>query len=288
MSHVGRSVAYLVIKSARPKSVVEWGDVAKQFQDLITFAMDTPCAVISESLTPCAELSTDDRAEARDEIALYSRHINLPDPEAPAVEVREAFFTLATEGIAFQTVIPRWVEVNNRFRAAFDMIMGLRYVRRGYLQTQLITVVAAAESVHAALRLEPPMPNSEFKALKNSLLKGCPHERQQWLRAKLGSNRHTLVRQLVDLAKTPDVDVMRSLVSNVEAWAKVTKTERNPVAHGGRMSADVQLLSAITKVTEAVVIINLLDQLGLSAERLRFVVVDNPTIWNAALLARRQ
>ena len=54
------------------------------------------------------------------------------------------------------------------------------------------------------------------------------------------------------------------------------------------MSADVNLLGAITSVTEAVVIINLLDQLGLSTERLRFVVVDNPTIRNAALLARRQ
>ena len=54
------------------------------------------------------------------------------------------------------------------------------------------------------------------------------------------------------------------------------------------MSADVNLLGAITSVTEAVVIINLFNQLGLSTERLRFVVVDNPTIRNAALLARRR
>jgi hypothetical protein len=58
-------------------------------------------------------------------------------------------------------------EVNSRFRAAFDVILGLRYVERGYLQTQLITAVAAVESVHAASVFEPPMPNSEFKALKS-------------------------------------------------------------------------------------------------------------------------
>ena len=107
-------------------------------------------------------------------------------PEEPAVEVREAFFTLATKGIDFETVIPRWVEVNNRFRAAFDMILGLRYVKRGYLQTQLITAVAAAESVHAALKFGPPIPNSEFNALKKSLLNVVPDERRQWLREKLG------------------------------------------------------------------------------------------------------
>lgn len=280
--------SYLVIKSAQPKSLGQWDEVAKQFQDLITFAMDTPCAVISESLTPSDELRSDGQAEARDEITLYSRHINAPEPEEPAVEDREALFTLATEGMEFHTVIPRWIEVNNRFRAAFDMILGLRYVKPGYLQTQLITAVAAAESVHAASGFDPPIPNSEFKALKKSLLNAVPNNRQQWLREKLGSNRHTLVRQLTDLAQTPDAEVMRSLVPNVEAWAEATKNERNPVAHGGSMSADVKLLSAITSVTEAVVIINLLCQLDLSAERLRLVVVANPTIRNAALRARRQ
>jgi hypothetical protein len=280
--------SYLVIKSALPKSIAQWGEVAKQFQDLVTFAMDTPCAVISEALTPSAELRANDPAEARSEIALYSRHINAPEPEESAVEVREAFFTLATDGVDFETVIPRWVEVNNRFRAAFDMILGLRYVKRGYLQNQLITTVAAAESVHASLEFDPPMPNTEFKALKKSLLKVVPDERRPWLREKLGSNRHTLVRQLTDLAQTSDDDVMRSLVPNIEAWATATKNERNPVAHGGNRSADVKLLSAITSVTEAVVIVNLLHQLGLSTERLRFIVVDNPTVRTAALLARRQ
>lgn len=96
---------------------------------------------------------------------------------------------------------------------------------------------------------DPPMPNSEFKALKRSLVGTVPDDLRQWLREKLGSNKHTLVRQLTDLAAIPDQEVMRSLVPNVDAWATATKNERNPVAHGGDISADVPLLSAITTVT---------------------------------------
>lgn len=241
--------SYLTIKSSQPKSITQWGESAKQFQDLLTLAMDGPCAVLSETLTPSEALRNDDKAEARDEVALYARRINVGDPGAPSVEAREAFFTLATGGVDFHTLIPRWVSVNNRFRATCDMILGLRYVTGAYLQTQLITAVAAAEAMHAAMDFDPPMPNSEFKALKRSLVGAVPDDLRQWLREKLGSNKHTLVRQLTDLAAIPDQEVMRSLVPNVDAWATATKNERNPVAHGGDISADVPLLSAITTVT---------------------------------------
>lgn len=123
--------SYLTIKSSQPKSITQWGESAKQFQDLLTLAMDGPCAVLSETLTPSEALRNDDKAEARDEVALYARRINVGDPGAPSVEAREAFFTLATGGVDFHTLIPRWVSVNNRFRATCDMILGLRYVTGG-------------------------------------------------------------------------------------------------------------------------------------------------------------
>jgi hypothetical protein len=81
---------------------------------------------------------------------------------------------------------------------------------------------------------------------------------------------------------------MHSLLPNVGAWAEATKSERNPVAHGGNMSADVQRLRAITTVTTAVVLLNLLHQLGIPEERLMFAMVDNPTLSVAARLAREQ
>jgi hypothetical protein len=196
--------SYLKIKASQPRSITQWGETAKQFQDLLTFAMDNPCAVLSETLTPSEALRNDDHAEARDQVPLYGRHINVGDPGAPSAATKEAFFTLATEGVDFHTLIPQWMSVNNRFRVTCDMILGLRYVKGGYLQTQLITAVAAAEAMHTAMGFAPPMPNAEFNTLKKSLLDQVPDDRRQWLREKLGSNKHTLRRQLTDLAAIPD------------------------------------------------------------------------------------
>lgn len=64
--------------------------------------------------------------------------------------------------------------------------------RADYLQTQLITAVAAAEAMHPALSVDPPIPDDEFKALKKALPKCVPENRWQWLREKLGRNTHTL------------------------------------------------------------------------------------------------
>ena len=85
----------------------------------------------------------------------------------------------------------------------------------------------------------------------------------------------TTLRSFMPSAAIPDGEVMRRLVQDVDAWAKATKDERNPVVHGGRMGADVQLLPAIAAVTEALVIIHLLHQLRIPKERLIFATVDN-------------
>lgn len=284
------TASYFTIKSACPRSLAQWRETAKVFQDLLTFAMDSPCAVLYESLTPSEVLRNDQTAMARHEIVLYAQHIVVGDPGAPSVERRKAFFTLGTEGIDFHTLIPHWLEVHDQFNITCDMILGFHYVQGGYLQNQLITAVAAAEALHEGLDFDPPMTNREFKALKKALLEVvADDDRKKWLREKLGHNTRTLRTKLLDLAGTPDPEVMQRLLPNPDAWADATKKERDPVAHGGKkMSRDVKLLDAITKMTTAVVLLNLLHQLGIPKDRLLFAVYDNPTLASAAKRAHEQ
>lgn len=280
------TASYFRITSSEPKSLDEWDDIAKVFQDLLTFAMDSPCAVLSESLTPSEALRNDQAAQVGSAITSLAQHIVIGDPEAPSVETRKALFTLATEGVDFKTLIPRWWKIRSQFNVTFDMILGLLYVQSGYLQTELIIAVSAAEALHEGIGFDPPMSKSEFKALKKSLLEHVPEQHKTWLREKLGHNTRTLRAKLLDLAAIPDAEAMSRLLPNPEAWADATKKERDPVAHGGKnISSDVKLLSAIVKMTTAVVYMNLLHQLGIPKERLLFAVYDNPTLASAMRLA---
>jgi hypothetical protein len=185
-------------------------------------------------------------------------------------------------------VIQRWLAIHTVFRTTCDLIFGLKYVEEGYAQMQLITAVAAAESLHEALDLDPPISDEEFNRRRKELLDSVPKDQRQWLSDKLGSNKPTLRQRLLDLASIPDAEVMAALLPNPVGWARATKNERNPVAHGGEMSRDVRLLNAITKVTTGVVLVNLLHRLGIPKERLMMALDYNRTLRVAARHAREQ
>jgi hypothetical protein len=276
------------VRSHEPKSVEEWVRTAQVFQDLVTLAMDAPSAALKEALLPSDELRDGGDSSARDEVALYAQHVAVGDPDAPGARGGDALFTLAVEGVDFGTVVPRWFEVREQFRIACDMILSLIYVPGGYIQTQLITAVAAAEAIHEALKLDPPVPNPEFKALKKSLVDSVPANRRQWLREKLGRNTHTLRQRLMDLATLPDGQVMQMLLPNPEGWADAATKSRNLVAHGGQSSSDVHLMSAITEVTITIVIVSLLHQLGIPTERVMYALTTSSRFERAARLARAQ
>jgi hypothetical protein len=106
------------VRSSEPRSVDEWMETAQIFQDLMTLAMDGPCAVLKESLAPADELRADQESLTRDEIAVYARHGVNGDPDAPGVRGGDALFTLGTEGIDFATVVPRWFGVRRQTRRA--------------------------------------------------------------------------------------------------------------------------------------------------------------------------
>ncbi len=278
-------VSHLELRSEQPRTAEEWSDAAQGFQDLLSLAMDSPCAILRMTLIPTPELFESRNAEARAQIRIVSRHIVVGDPDASGVAGEDALFTMGVEGVEFESFIPLWLTVYTRFRVTLNMILGLRYVDAGYVQTELMTAVAAAEAMHDALDREPPISNSEFKGVKKLLLECVPEERRQWLREKLGRNTHSLKQRLVYLTTVPDADVMRALLPNPEAWAEEAKKARNAVAHGGESGEDIRLQHAITQVVRAVVIMNLLHDLNIPTSRLNSALTENQTLRSARRLA---
>jgi hypothetical protein len=187
------AVSHFTSRSTEPKSVDEWIETAGILQDLITLAVDAPCAVLKEELEPTEELKADQDSAARDNVEVYARHVVNGDPDAAGVSGGGAPFTLGVEGIDYEDIVPQWFKVREQFRVACNMILSLIYGSDGYIQPQLITAVAAAEAFHQALKLEPPISDEEFKALKNALKSVTPDDRKQWLNEKLGRNGHTLL-----------------------------------------------------------------------------------------------
>lgn len=144
--------------------------------------------------------------------------------------------------------------------------------------------MGAAEVFHRQLGRKPSIPDEEFAEMRKTLLASVPSSRRNWLASKLW-NEPSLKERLIDLATTPDPDIMNRLVPNPKAWAKATADARNGIAHRGQ--ADVDQMYATVTITTAVVMMNLLHQLEIPKDRLVSALTGNATLRNAARLSAK-
>ena len=130
------AASVLHFASTRSQSVDEWEEVARMAQDLLSLATFSPCAVLRETLIPDdAKIASD--PTARSDVHLYAKQLVWCAPNEPAMEPWAMLFNLSD--INFGEVLPEWSEVRDMLRPTCNMILGLKYIPEGYLETKLLT-----------------------------------------------------------------------------------------------------------------------------------------------------
>ena len=164
-------------------------------------------------------------------------------------------------------------------QAATNMILGLRYAPARFVENNLLTAVGAAEVLHRNLGIdEKPFPNGEFRAIREAMLAQVPDEHRNWFKKKIRIAPN-LRDRLHALAQRPDQEAIAQLLPDVDQWAERTTRARNDLAHEGRTpNHSIEELIAVVEVTTAVVILNILHELGLPAERQREIVREQPQL----------
>ncbi len=292
--HRNRTVARIAARSVlrfsstRSRTAEEWEEFGRLAQDLISLATFSPCAVLRETLlTDDAKRESDDTA--RSAVHLYVKQLVRGAPDEPAMEPWEMLFHLSD--IDFEVLLPQWSKVREMLRPTCNMVLGLKYIPEGYLETKLLTVAGAAEvmesSLASGLNRPLPVPKEKFKVLRKELLFLAPEEYRDWLNKKL-YNAPSLQDKLKLLAAQLDQEVVDKLLPNVELWAKRTTLARNDLAHRGESKNVPGLeMSAIVDVTVAVIVVSLLTQLGIPTPRILQALERHPDLKWAPDLALR-
>ncbi|MEV4689468.1 hypothetical protein MRBLWH3_003652 [Microbacterium sp. LWH3-1.2] len=275
-----RETASLQITSGQPRSLAGWTEELRSAGDLISLCGLTACGLLSIRLllpaTPERYREGDPRASVRNEVYVVQKRITQPNPTASALEARH--FVVTLDDFDFETLMQRWFEVRETFSAARGMILGLKYVPGGYVETQLIAAVAAAESMHRALAPASPIDDDKYRRLRKLLVDATPPELVTWVRDRLPRNEPSLKDRLLDLARRPG-EFMSTLVPDAEKWARAARTSRDQLAHTGETKAQsVEQMAAVSEVTAAVVALNLLFELGAPIDALAEALSAQPDL----------
>lgn len=250
---------------------------ASLIQDLIALATHRAAGVIwlqlelagTKALLPDGRKLPPRRADV-----LYSPVV-VGKSDEKAIDPGSVLFTC--EMLPFEELMPHWCEVRGKLQAAINMILGLRYAPARFVENNLLMAVGAAEALHRGLGIkEKPIPEAEFKKIRKAMLGQVPEEYRGRFK-QLIRNSLTLRDRLLALAARPDQQAIGQLVPDVKHWAKRTTRARNDLAHEGKTpDHSIDELIAIVDTTSAVVILNVLHELGLPAERQRKIVQDHP------------
>ena len=276
--------------SAEPRPLREWLGMLSDMSDLLSLSTLTACTEITLHVwtppTPEAYPDNHPLAHMRHQIEVYEERVVAPAPDEKVADLRR--FVLTLDDLPFDELIPRWMDVKDKFAAARSMILGLSYITDGYLQTRVITAVGAAEAFHRALNVGAPMTKSEFEQVRKDTLGAVEPERKKWLAEQIARNEPSLRNRLLDLARRPGI-FMALLVPDAEKWAKEAMRARNGLSHEGRSEGhSLDDLNALVEVTRAVVILNLLAQLGVPAERLALGLQEHPVLSYAMRLGKER
>jgi len=283
-----RDTAFVELRPQRRMTLTTAREFAETIQDLVSLATYQACALLELVLgvPPRPDDHLDDYPVRDREVKVYFRGTFTGDAEAKAINRSEALFTC--RDIAFEEIVPRWWRLRKTCLPASNMVLGLSYAPAQYLEGNLLSAVGAAEVLHRCLGIgQRRIPAKAFNVMRETLLENTPEEHRQWIKSAI-RNEPTLRDRLITLAGLPDSKAMQELVPDVDCWARITSRARNDLVHEGqtpRQSPDE--LVAATRVTTAVVMMNLLQALELPHERQQQAVFDNPRLHNAARLASK-
>ena len=278
---IGRmcDVVSIRVRWAEPSDLKTALEAASLVQDLIALATHRAAGVIwlqleiagTKALLPDGRMLPPRRADV-----LYSP-VAVGKTDEKALDPGSVLFTC--EMLPFEELMPRWCEVRGKLQAAINMILGLRYAPARFVENNLLMAVGAAEALHRGLDIEEkPIPEAEFKEIRNAILGQVPEEYRGRFKQAI-RNSPTLRDRLLTLAGRPDQEAIRQLVPDVDHWAKRTTQARNNLAHEGKTpSHSIDELIAIVRVTSAVVVLNVLHELGLPVEQQRQIVRDHPQL----------
>lgn len=190
------------LKSAEPRPWRIYLGVVSKIQNFLYFALDQVTQLkFVRGYSHKYEYTEWTGSRVMKPIDIYYKPLFIA-PGDVTIQRSCMLFTYSSIENDLEGVLNRWIVEHARHDSSFNLYF---YVKSGiylYLETRFLSLVQGIESLHRNMHKSTQMPQDEFNALVENIVKSVPEQHKSWIENKLKyANEISLRRRLVDMMR---------------------------------------------------------------------------------------
>ena len=265
-----------LVKLRDPHPIEYFSSLAFKLCNFLTLALDQ--AVSVQSMTGYLSQETAEKENHRIPVKVYGQFAPWPEKN-PTIRWHDVLFRYPNVASQLDNMMGKWFENYEIFEPAFNLYFASRTQPSQFLDTKLLWLTQALETLHRRSSDETEMPEEEFASLRESVMQSCLQSRRQWLNDRLHyanelSFRHRIERLLEPVRRWfGDHRKRRAFVSRV-CDTRNYLTHYDEATTGNRATGSDEMFELYGKL-EALFQLHLLSLIGLDAQAIDSIIQGN-------------
>ena len=273
---VVQQTALALVKLKEPRPIGYFSSLALKLCNFLTLALDQPVSI--QSVTGYLTQEPPDKESHRIPIKVYRQFAPWPE-RRPTIRWHDALFRYPDVAFRLDSIVSKWFGNYETFEPAFNLYFASRTQSSQFLDTKVLWLTQALETLHRRSSKETEMSEEEFRKLRELVTQSCPLDRRQWLNNRLHyanelSFRHRIERLLEPFERWfGNREKHRPFVNRV-CDTRNYFTHYDEATTGNRASGSDELFELYGKL-EVLFQLHLLDLIGLDDSSIDSIVQEN-------------
>ena len=265
-----------LVKLRDPHPIEYFSSLAFKLCNFLTLALDQ--AVSVQSMTGYLSQETAEKESHRIPVKVYGQFPPWPEKK-PIIRLHDALFRYPHVASELYNMMGKWFENYEISEPAFNLYFASRAQPSQFLDTKILWLTQALETLHRGSSSETEMSEEEFESLRTSVIQSCPKSRRQWLSYRLHyanelSFRHRIERLLEPLEPWFGDDGKRRAFVNRVCDTRNYLTHYDETTTGKRATDSGELFELYEKL-EALFQLRLLSLIGFDAPAIDSIIRGN-------------
>ena len=177
-----KQTAHVSVKVKQPQPIEHFSTFALKLCNFLSLALDQ--GVCIQTMTGYVDLDAADGQKRRQPVSVYGQFAPWTEKK-PSIRWHDALFLCRDVADQLDEMMIKWFEVYESLKPALDLYFASKTQTSLFLDTKVLLLAQALETLHRRTTQETEMPEEEFTNLLEVVTRNCPETRREWVSGRL-------------------------------------------------------------------------------------------------------